>query len=124
MAEQLLIYQKLYDLVVWLYPLINRIPKGHKQVLGKQMEELCISLLLLILKANKAKGASRALLQLQFSDELDCLRILIRLGKDLRFISIKQYTLAAEKVNEIGRMLSGWMKSGDVKTKVAQEILL
>ncbi len=124
MAEQLLIYQKLYDLVVWLYPLINRIPKGHKQVLGKHLEELCISLLLLIIKANKARGNTRVTLQLQFSDDLDGLRILIRLGKDLRFISIKQYAVTAEKIYEVGRMLSGWMKSGEVKTEVKQEILL
>ena len=108
--EKLLIFQKTYDFVLWLYPIINRIPKSHRLVLGKHLEELAISLLLFVIKANKTKDQSRLSLQLQISDELDCLRILFRLAKDLRFISVKQYTIGAEKINEIGRMLSAWMK--------------
>jgi hypothetical protein len=45
----------------------------------------------------------------QASVELDELRILIRLSKDLHFMNVKQYGVAAEKMNEIGRLLSGWM---------------
>lgn len=110
MAEKLIIYQKFYDFVVWLYPVINRIPKSHRLVVGKHLEELCISLLLLLVKANRAKGQNRVALQSDISDELDYIRILIRLSKDLRFMSVKQYTLAAEKINEIGRMYASWVK--------------
>lgn len=110
MAEQLLIYQKLYDTILWLYPCINRIPKSHRLVLGRHIEQLSITLLLLVIKANKARGQGRFALQEQISDELDCLRILIRLAKDVRCISVKQYSTVAEKINEIGRMLTGWME--------------
>jgi len=111
MLERLFIFQKTYDLLLWLYPVINRIPKSHRLVLGRNLEELAISLLLLIIKANKARGNTRTALQLKISDDLDCLRILIRLTKDLRFMSIKQYAMGAEKINEISRMLSAWMKA-------------
>lgn len=110
MCDKLLIFQKTYDFVLWLYLIINRIPKSHRLVLGKHMEELGVSLLILVVKANKSRGQARMALQLQISDELDCLRILIRLTKDLRMMSIKQYVVAAEKINEIGRMLTAWMK--------------
>ena len=110
MYEKLLIFQKTYDLLLWLYPIINRIPKSHRLVLGRSLEELALSLLILIIKANKARGHARTSLQLQISDDLDSLRILIRLTKDLRFMSIRQYTIGAEKTNEIGRMLNSWMK--------------
>jgi len=110
MEEKFVLYQKTYDFLLWLYPIINRIPKSHRLVLGRHLEELGISLLLLVIKANKARGQSRLSLQLQVSDELDCLRILVRLTKDLRFMSVKQYTTGAKKVNEIGRMLNAWMK--------------
>lgn len=110
MAEQLLIYQKLYDTILWLYPCINRIPKSHRLVLGRHIEQLSITLLLLVIKANKTRGQERFTLQEQISDELDCLRILIRLTKDLRFMSVKQYAFAADKLNELGRMMTGWVK--------------
>lgn len=111
MSEQLLIYQKIYDFVRWLYPFINRIPKSHRLVLGRQIEELALAILVLIISANKSRGDKRKELQSQVSEKLDCLRILIRLSKDLKFMSIKQYTFASEKMNEIARMLIGWMKT-------------
>ena len=110
MEEKFILFQKTYDFLLWLYPIINRIPKSHRLVLGRHLEELAIFLLIFVIKANKARGQSRLPLQLRVSDELDCLRILIRLTKDLRFMSIKQYTTGAEKINEIGRMLNAWMK--------------
>ena len=110
-AKPLFIYQKLYDFNLFVYPLINKIPKFHKQVLGKYILEICVLLLVLVIKANKERGQTRKNLQQEISNNLDILRILIRLAKDLRFISIKNYLLAAEKLNEIGRMLFSWMKT-------------
>ena len=110
-ADKLILFQKIYDFVLWLYPLINRIPKSHRLVLGKHVEEMGLNLLLLATKANKIKDGGRRAIQLQISDELDTLRILVRLTKDLRFMSIAQYEHAAEKMNEIGKILYGWMKS-------------
>jgi len=108
MYTKLLIFQKTYDFTLWFYPIINRIPKSHRLVLGRQMEELTLTLLILIIKANKARDHKRLEIQRQISDEIDCLRILIRLTKDLRFMSITQYQHAVKKLNEIGKMLYGW----------------
>jgi hypothetical protein len=107
MEDKLILFQKIYDLILWLFPLINRIPKYHKTVLGRQIEELGLSMLLLTLSANRARGTKRKKLQLALSDELDKLRILLRLTKDLRFMSIKQYSYSARLTNEIGKILYG-----------------
>lgn len=109
MEKKLILFQKIYDFVLWLYPVINRIPRHHKTVLGRQVEELAVSMLLVVLSANRARGQKREELQFVISEDLDKLRILIRLTKDLRFMSIKQYSYSSEKVNEIGKILSGWM---------------
>lgn len=114
MAGQLLIYQKIYDLVLWLYPAINRIPKSHRLVLGRYLEEVSIQILVLVIKANKKRDKERVSLREKISEMLDILRILIRLTKDRKFMSIKQYVFAVEKINEIGRMLNAWMKSSNV----------
>lgn len=118
--DKLIMFQKIYDFLLWLYPLINRIPQSHRLVLGRRVEEIGIDLLLLSIQANKIKGDERKVIQLKMSDELDKLRILIRLTKDLRFASINQYQHAAEKINEIGKILHGWMnpKKGDLLHKI------
>ncbi len=107
-VEKLILFQKTYDFLIWLYFLVQHLPKRHKPVLGKHLEESGISLLLLIINANKATGRRRQTLQKEISDKLVELRILIRLTKDLRFVSIQQYVFAAEKLNEIGKILFGW----------------
>ena len=61
-----------------------------------------------IIQANSDRNKLAALKQI--SVELDKFRYLYRLSKDLKFISVKQYQFGAEKINEIGRMLGGWMK--------------
>ena len=73
----------MYDFLLWLYPLINRIPKFHKQVIGRDMAQLGNTLLIGIIKANRVRGSQRVMHQQEISDNLDCLRILIRLCKDL-----------------------------------------
>ncbi|MEA2057042.1 MAG: diversity-generating retroelement protein Avd [Patescibacteria group bacterium] len=110
MHDEFILHKKTYELLIWIYPLINRIPKSHRLVLGRKLEEICLDLLLTIIKANKAQGKERLQLQLQYSQHLDTLRILIRLTKDLKMTSVKQYTLTAKKISELGRMLSGWKK--------------
>jgi hypothetical protein len=108
-TDKLIIFQKTYDFLLWLYPIINRLPKNHRLILGKKIEEMGLTLLLSIIKANKKRGEERKFYQDEASDTLDYLRIILRLTKDTHLMSVKQYLVGAEKLNEIGRMLSGWI---------------
>jgi len=62
----------------------------------------------MIIEANKTRNRLPKLYQIDI--ELEKFRMLIRLAKDLRFLSVKQYGLIAEGISEIGRMLGGWIK--------------
>jgi len=42
--EKFVLHQKTYDFTLWLYPLINRLPKNHRLILGRKLEELTLSL--------------------------------------------------------------------------------
>lgn len=107
MLTDLIIYQKTYDFLLWLHPVINKFPKSQRFVLGQRVENKTLDLLhsMVVANAERDKSATLGLA----SVELDELRILIRLSKDLHFINIKQYEVAAEKMNEIGKLLYGWM---------------
>jgi len=110
MPDKLLVFQKMYDLVKDIYPVVNRFPKNHRQVLGKQIEEISLTILLQIIEANKSRNGQRLILQRNISDQTDSLRILIRLSKDLKFVSIKKYLELCSKLNEVGKMIYGWRK--------------
>ena len=108
MLQDLVIFQKVYDLILWMYPLINKFPKKQRFVLGQQLENTLLDILRGIIQANQERNKLATLKQV--SIDLDKFRILFRLAKDLRFMSIKQYQFGAEKINEVGKVLGGWMK--------------
>jgi len=108
MFQDLVIFQKVYDLILWLYPAVNKFPKSQRFVLGQQIENTVLEILKGIIQANQERNKLPYLKQI--SVDLDKLRILVRLTKDLKFINIRQYQFAAEKINEIGKILGGWLK--------------
>ncbi len=108
MFQDLVIFQKVYDLILWLHPTVNKFPKSQRFVLGQQIENTVLEILKGTIQANQESNKLPYFKQI--SIDLDKLRILIRLTKDLKFISIRQYQFVAEKINEIGKILGGWMK--------------
>ena len=109
MLQDLIIFQKTYDLILWMYPLINKFPKKQRFVLGQQLENTLLNVLEGIIKANQEGNRIETFKQI--SVDLDKFRILFRLAKDLRFMTIKQYQFGAEKINEVGKILGGWTRS-------------
>ena len=109
MFQNLSIFEKTYEVILWLYPAVNKFPKSQRFVLGQQIENTTLELMKGIIQANSESDKLPYLKQISVA--LDKLRILIRLSKDLKFINIKQYQFIVEKINEIGKMLGGWIKS-------------
>ncbi len=106
MLEDLIVYQKTYDFILWIYPAVNKFPKSQRFVLGQRIENKTLDLVQSIVIANSEREKTAALKKA--SVELDELRMLVRLSKDLCFLSVRQYGLAAERMNEIGRLLTAW----------------
>lgn len=89
--------------------MVNKFPKAQRFVLGQRIENSALELLRLVIKANTARDKKPLLKEL--SVELDQFRILIRVSKDLKFMSIDQYEYICKMINEAGKMLGGWIKS-------------
>jgi four helix bundle protein len=119
--QELAIFEKTYELILWLYPTVNKFPKSQRFVLGQRVENAMLEILEKIIAANQSR--SKLVYLKKISVELDTLRILMRLSKDLHFINIRQYEFAAVKINEIGKMLGGWMKfCADAEAAARREI--
>ena len=95
--------------MLWLYPTVSKFPKAQRFVLGQQIENTALDILRGVIRAN-AERDKLPLLK-NASVDLDTLRILLRLSKDLEFLSVRQYGFAAERVNEVGKLLGGWIRS-------------
>jgi len=75
MLHDLIIYQKLYDLMLYAMPIINRFPKSQRFVLGQQIQNSMIGIATMIVQANAEKDKRRTLWQIDV--ELEKLRAAI-----------------------------------------------
>jgi len=55
MFQDLVIFQKVYDLILWLYPAVNKFPKSQRFVLGQQIENTVLEILKGIIQANQER---------------------------------------------------------------------
>jgi len=100
-----------YALMLELYPTVRSFPKSQQFMIGRRIEDAGLELLTGLVAANKSGRKKPRLASVDM--ELEKLRLLVRLSFDLRFINIRKYELLSEKVDELGRMLGGWMKWSD-----------
>lgn len=108
MREKETIITKTYDLLKYSIPILSRFPRDQKFLLGDQFQKLLTDILDAFIEAYYSRKKLPILLPVNL--QLEKLRYRIRLSHDFNFISHKQYGQLSEKVDEIGRMLGGWIK--------------
>ena len=110
MLQDLIVFQKVYDFLVWLKPTVQKFPRAYKYSLGIELEKETISLLRQIILANMKRGNKKVEIE-QGIAIYEIIKILFRLSKDYKLLNIKQYDFASNFLVEIGALLGGWNRS-------------
>jgi hypothetical protein len=105
--QNLPIYKATYDLMLNLMNYVKNMEKGYKQLIGNKLLEECSESILMIYKANYARGKERVNCINLLKNKLEVLQLLIRLSKDLRLISIKQFSNLIEIQDSINKQING-----------------
>lgn len=105
------ILQKTYDMIIYGNVCLKEFPKHEKHVMAASIRSSMYRLLELIVRANK-KYHKKTTLQ-DIDVELELLRTYIRVAADpkIKYLPIKKYENWSKLLNEIGKMLGGWIKS-------------
>jgi hypothetical protein len=107
------IIQKTYDLIKWYVPILNRLPRNHKFLLGNRMITELYNFLDTLIVARYAKEKLAHLEPL--NSKLDILRYQTRLLLDFNLIETHRYEYAQKRLNDIGIDLGGWIKQQKTK---------
>jgi hypothetical protein len=105
------IFHKIYDLYKLLASYHNRIPKSQRYTLWSKCENTSLAILESLLETSFLKNEERTESLHTMSHKLDLLKVLVRLAKETRTIDQKQYLEIQSLIQEIGKMLGGWIKS-------------
>jgi hypothetical protein len=108
MPSELPIIQKTYDLIRWYVPILNRLPRDHKFLLG---DRITTELYTLLEELIQARYESSKLDRLEpLNAKLDILRHQTRLLFDFNLIKTERYDYAGQLINAIGIDLGSWIK--------------
>lgn len=100
-----------YDLLKYTIPVLNKFPKSQKFVLGDTIQTKISNLLELYIKAYYTPNSQKKPLLEDANITLEILRHYFRLAFDLGLYNSKRYHDFAKKLNEIGKMTGGWIKT-------------
>jgi four helix bundle protein len=107
------VLQRAYDWNLWVFPHVEKFPKSYRFSLGENLVNASLSLLMNLVDATYQSRNTGALGNAV--RDVNRLRYLVRMSKDLKVLSLSSYEFAAKGLDEIGRMAGGWFKSARAK---------
>jgi len=111
MAEREDVLIKIYDLLLYLIPQLEKFPRSQKFLLADRIETKVLDIQENLIEAYYTTAQQKLPVLQRTNLRLEQLRYLIRLSHDLKFFTHDRYGLLSEKINEIGKMVGGWIKS-------------
>ena len=109
------ILKKSYDLYKQFHEHRKMVSKSDRYGIYERSENILIDILELLLEAGYTKANNKVPSLEKASVKLNILRFFIRLMKDTRTLDLKKYTALQAVIDEIGRMLGGWIRSSNVR---------
>ena len=99
------------DLTGWTLDRTATLPKSHRFTFGERVDSLTLDCLELVIEAIYSSPDKKAVPLRRANLNLEKLRVFWRLIHERRWISAQQLLFVAQKLDEIGRMIGGWLKS-------------
>lgn len=93
----------------------QRFPKVVRFTFSGRIDNLGLDVLQLLVRARWAGPAEKAALLREVDSGLACLRALLRLSHERRYLDSGGYEHVMRGLDEVGRMVGGWQK--DVSTR-------
>ena len=110
MAE-LEIFVKWTDFLKWLLTVTDSFPRKARFTFTTRIDNLALDILEDIIECRYVPSVRKTHL-LSVNIRLEKLRILLRICTELRYLSPHQLEYGVVHINEVGKILHGWLESG------------
>ena len=104
------IFNRAYELYKTFYSYRSTITRQDRYTIWQRGETIILDIVENILLASQLPKLDKLPILQKVSLKVNVLRVFIRLSKDIKMIDIKKYTILQELLDEIGKMLGGWIK--------------
>ncbi len=103
------VVEKHYKLILWMLPKMAKFPKDQRFLLADRIERILLDILEMLIEAVYSREKRKILITVNL--KLDCLRFMMRIAKDMKYVSLKGYDFFCQLTIEIGKMVGGWLRS-------------
>ncbi len=104
------VYKVAYDLLIQIFKRTKLFPREYKYTIGERLKNESLELIINIYKANKSTKKNRLKRIGEARENVETIRLLLRLTKDLQVIGNKPFVFLNSKVEEVSVQLVGWQK--------------
>ena len=109
-VNELVVYRKTEELLYKIYPRLSNYPKAEKFSLCNNIKDNFFDLLKSISLANSVKSKRTQHLQ-EADGYLQVIKVLIKLSKQRKYISVPFFKEIDLQLTEINKLLSGYIRS-------------
>jgi|SRR3989344_3452883 len=102
------LFGKLYDFYKNLSQSVAVFPKIKRYTLGQKLDNLTLDAFEMLFSVPTSDDKDKILTQI--SVKVDLIKVLLRLGKDTQAIKNNKYLELQAMLQEIGKMLGGWIR--------------
>ena len=103
------VYKASYDFLVELFRFTKDFSREYKYTLGESIKKETIEMITNIYRANS--NYSKAAIIQSARENVEVIRLYLRLLKDLKQVNLKKFVCLNEKVESVSRQLSAWQRS-------------
>jgi HEAT repeat protein len=108
--SELPVYKLGYDLLIKLYQRTAVFSREYKYTMGERLKNEITDMLINIYKAHKSKKETSALYVEGARQNMEVVRLLLRICKDLKVIEMKGFVALNIQVEELSKQLASWQK--------------
>lgn len=108
MTEKLQVFVKWVEFLKWLLNTTEKFPKKVRFTFSTRIDNLALDILENIIECRYEPDAREEGFK-KINIRLEKLRVLLRICHEERYLSNKQYEYSAVHINEVGKMIGGWL---------------
>ena len=109
--KEMPIFSRTFDMLTWLVPVSAHFPRQHRHSFTLRLQDAAFTLRERLEEAQMRRGDERMERLSRAEEALAHVRVYVRMAVKWQWLSTGQYEHVSRMLEEIGRLLGGWMKS-------------
>lgn len=98
----------------------NHFPKKSRYTLGEKIDRYFLETIESLFSAGYSTKPEKVPFLKRAGVKLDLLKFFLQIAWELQALDNKKYIALSEPLNEIGKMLGGWLRNAEYKTSAAK----